>query len=63
MTMAGERRGPSTAGIFVALLSVSFITLKLAGCIDWQWVWVLSPLWLPLAVVLCTAIAVRIVKR
>ena len=61
--MAGGRRGPSTAGIFVALLSVSFITLKLAGCIGWPWVWVLSPLWLPLAVVLCTAIAVKIVKR
>jgi uncharacterized protein (DUF983 family) len=34
---------------FTPLLTVLFIGLKLAGVIAWSWVWVLSPLWIPLA--------------
>ena len=34
------------------LLTVLFIGLKLTHYIDWSWVWVLSPLWLPLSVVI-----------
>lgn len=34
------------------LLLVVFITLKLTGNIDWSWWWVLSPLWIPLAIAL-----------
>lgn len=30
------------------LLGVLFIGLKLGGFIDWSWLWVLSPFWLPL---------------
>lgn len=45
-----------TGGIgFCGLLAIVFITLKLAGIgavAAWSWWWVLSPLWLPLAVVL-----------
>ena len=37
---------------FLGLLAIVFITLKLTGYIAWSWWWVLSPLWLPLAVVL-----------
>jgi len=33
------------------LLTLLFIGLKLTGFIDWSWWWVLSPLWLPLAIV------------
>lgn len=29
------------------LLSVAFIVLKLCGVIKWSWWWVLSPIWLP----------------
>jgi hypothetical protein len=32
------------------LLLVLFIGLKLTGYIDWSWWWVMSPLWMPLAV-------------
>lgn len=32
--------------ILPALLGVLFIGLKLTGCIDWSWVWVLAPFWL-----------------
>lgn len=36
---------------FFGLLTLIFITLKLMGYIAWSWWWVLSPLWLPFAVV------------
>lgn len=27
------------------ILAVAFIVLKLTGIISWKWVWVLSPIW------------------
>lgn len=36
---------------FSGLLAVTFIILKLTHVIDWPWVWVLAPLWIPLALV------------
>jgi TRAP-type C4-dicarboxylate transport system permease small subunit len=42
----------STGGIsFFGLLTIVFITLKLIGTIDWSWLWVLSPIWIPFALV------------
>lgn len=43
---------------FGGALALLFIGLRLAGVIDWAWVWVLSPLWLPVAVVLVFLAAV-----
>ena len=37
---------------FLGILALIFITLKLIGYISWPWLWVLSPLWIPLAIVL-----------
>ena len=37
---------------FCGLLAIVFITLKLTGFIHWSWLWVLTPLWGPLALVL-----------
>lgn len=37
--------------LFISLLTILFIGLKLTGYIDWSWWWVLSPLWIPLALV------------
>ena len=34
------------------LLTVLFVGLKLTGYINWPWLWVLSPLWIPLALFL-----------
>ena len=45
-------------GGFFALLTVLFIGLKLGHVIDWHWIWVLSPLWLPSAVVLAVVVVV-----
>jgi len=36
---------------FPGLLTILFIALKLTGYISWSWWWVLSPLWIPLAIV------------
>ena len=43
----------SSGGIgFTGLLTIAFIVLKLTGFIAWSWLWVLSPLWIGLALVL-----------
>lgn len=37
---------------FAGVLTIVFIVLKLIGVISWSWVWVLSPLWISLAITL-----------
>lgn len=35
-------------GIGIAsVLTLIFVVLKLTELIDWSWVWVLSPIWIP----------------
>lgn len=34
---------------FLDLLTLVFITLRLCKVIEWSWVWVLFPEWVPLA--------------
>lgn len=34
----------------LAGLTLVFIALKIAGVTPWGWLWVLAPLWLPIAV-------------
>ena len=45
---------------FCGLLTLVFIVLKLVGVIDWSWVWVLSPIWIP-TVLLCIIMIVLII--
>ena len=41
------------AGLGLAeVLTVVFVVLKLVGVINWPWIWVLSPLWISLGLVL-----------
>ena len=49
--MSNESSGSSGIG-FDGLLAIAFITLKLLGKISWSWWWVLSPIWIPLSIVL-----------
>ena len=35
---------------FSSLLLLAFIVLKLCNVITWSWWWVLSPLWIPIAI-------------
>jgi hypothetical protein len=48
------------------VLLILFIVLKLTHNIDWSWWWVLSPLWVPVAIVMAlmvlTALIVMIVE-
>lgn len=41
---------------FLGLLTLLFIGLKLTNYIAWSWWWVLSPVWIPLALVLAIVI-------
>lgn len=40
----------------LGLLAIAFIILKLTGVIAWPWVWVLAPIWGPLAICLVIAL-------
>jgi hypothetical protein len=43
----------SSGGIgFAALLTIAFIVLKLCKLIDWPWIWVISPIWISIGLVL-----------
>lgn len=53
----------SSGGIsFLGLLTIVFITLKLTNYIAWSWWWVLSPLWMPLAIVLIVIFIVLLIR-
>ena len=57
-----DSRKPVSSGIsFGGLLAIVFITLKLMGYIAWSWLWVLSPLWIPLAIVVAVLLVAGIV--
>ena len=47
----------------VSILLVVFITLKLCKVISWSWLWVLSPLWIPIAFFLIIALIALIVAK
>ena len=59
-----ETKTVKSGGIgFCGLLTIVFIALKLAGIgavATWSWWWVLSPLWIPFALVLVIAILAAI---
>lgn len=44
----------------LSILLVAFIVLKLCGVITWSWLWVLAPLWMPIALVLVILLIVGI---
>lgn len=46
---------------FSSLLTVLFIGLKLTGHIEWSWLWVLSPIWIPAGLLLGIALLSLIV--
>ena len=43
-----ESKNTSSGIGLSGLLLVVFVVLKLTKNIDWSWVWVISPLWIPL---------------
>ena len=62
--MNNERNNTTAGGIgFCGLLAVAFIVLKLTGVIDWSWLWVLAPIWIPTAITIASIVIVLIVVR
>ncbi len=60
--MSNNSSSSSSGGIgFAGLLTVLFVGLKLTGYIAWSWLWVLSPLWIGLAVALSFLILLPLV--
>ena len=57
--MSENNSSSSSSGIgFAGLLAIVFITLKLIGYIDWSWWWVLSPLWIGIAIVITVLLVI-----
>ena len=43
---------------FFGLLTIVFIVLKLIDVIQWSWVWVLAPTWMPVGIaIICIGFA------
>ena len=52
----------SSGGLgFTGALTIAFIVLKLLGKINWSWVWVLSPIWISIALYILVILIVTIV--
>jgi hypothetical protein len=39
----------SGCSVSLPLITLILVILKLTGVIDWSWVWVTSPIWIPIA--------------
>jgi hypothetical protein len=51
MTRSKMQSSSSAASMgFSGWLTLLFIGLKLTGYITWPWIWVLSPIWISLAI-------------
>ncbi len=46
---------------FFGILGLIFITLKLCGVINWSWIWVLAPLWIPAAITFTMSVLIAII--
>ena len=47
--MTDKKTGCSVSLPFITLI---LVTLKLTGVINWSWLWVTSPIWIPIALAL-----------
>ena len=56
MEISERNEGTTVIRRILELLLVVFIVLKLTGVITWSWWWILSPLWIPLAIALIITI-------
>ena len=53
-----------TVGLgFVDALTLLFIALKLTGQIDWNWIWVLSPIWISISFLAVLATVILLIGR
>jgi hypothetical protein len=60
--MSNSMTTSSSASISTTgLLGVLFVGLKLTGFIDWPWLWVLAPFWIPVAILLAVLLVATII--
>ena len=62
MFMNNEKTTSGGIGFGSTILLI-FIILKLVGVIDWSWWWVLSPIWIPVVLLLAVSILLFVVYR
>ena len=60
--MNNEKTTSGGIGFDSALL-LTFIILKLVGVINWSWWWVLSPIWIPVVLLMAVSILLFVVYR
>lgn len=48
---------------FIGVLQIVFIVLKLIRVINWSWIWVLSPTWIPLSITIICLLIVWIIYK
>ena len=59
-----DNNNKTSGGIgFTGLLTLLFIGLKLCGVISWSWLWVLSPIWISVALAIVICVIVLIASR
>lgn len=61
--MKKERSNTNNGVGFTGLLTILFIGLKLTGYIDWSWWWVLSPIWIPLIIIVFVVLIVMWITK
>lgn len=62
--MSKSSSSSSSGGIgFLGLLTIAFIVLKLLRKIEWSWLWVLSPIWIPASIVIVLIILFVVFMR
>lgn len=53
--------------IIPILMTALFFMLKLANIIDWNWIWIFAPLWIPLIIIafymVFASIAIMIARK
>jgi len=57
-----SQNNASTGIGFGGALAILFIGLKLAGVIAWSWWWILSPIWIPVCLVIIIVLIVLFVN-
>lgn len=50
-------------GIIPALLGVAFVILKLCKVINWPWIWVVAPFWIPIALSVIIILIVALIAK
>jgi hypothetical protein len=58
--MSNESKGGGVG--ICTVVGIVFIILKCCGVLNWSWVWILSPFWIPVALVIFLLIILGIIK-